>query len=565
MHFKFENGYYSHTAHREALRCSLLKYPGNNDFGYRTVVVKYIEVYVNTAFSTVVCARYIIIASRTLAITISKAIISNDRTMSSEAIRSRGESYADEIRQNDKSLTNAVIDDWASDVGLEILDALKNNTSVKEVFISDSDDLPLQVNQEALVKLSEVMQCNKSVQCFTINVPRGLLRERLFATMATSGGWSSIKELVLGCDCYDSPAIEHLSFREHEHLSSFINQSDNLHTLRLGLTGDAAAPIVETLSRTKIQSLDICFVPQSSIQNGGRQLGTALERCTCITELRLELHSYDDQVEFFQILLIESIPKMLGLKKFDLCVILHSDQQLFDMVGQCIGGHQGEIEELRFLLPRSIANPSILGLAPALRRLKVIKFGGRAALTFQKIRELSGVAADCDALEEFGCNLSSPSGISNDDFKAICQLLSKFPSLKRVTQDDMFNTVGGLVNLDEECRSVAFLEMIKTSKTIEQIPLVQCRNAEEEAAIKHHCRNNMIHNRIRENGFLAATVPSSAWPLILKEFSDMPDVLYYLLQHKHGAMVCPTRQCCKRKQESASLHFWHFWKWYSNA
>jgi len=461
--------------------------------------------------------------------------------MSSEAIRSRGESYADEIRQNDKSLTNAVIDDWASDVGLEILDALKNNTSVKEVFISDSDDLPLQVNQEALAKLSEVMQCNKSVQCFTINVPRGLLRERLFATMATSGGWSSIKELVLGCDCYDSPVIEHLSLREHEHLSSFINQSDNLRTLRLGMTGDAAAPIVETLSRTKIQSLDICFVPQSSIQNGGRQLGTALKRCTCITELRLELHSYDDQVEFFQILLIESIPKMLGLKKFDLCVILHSDQQLFDMVGQCIGGHQGEIEELRLTFHCTPANSSsIVGLASALSRLKVIRFDGLAALRSQQISELSSVAADCDALEEFGYN---PRAMESTAFKAICQLLSKFSSLKRVS--NFHKTYE--VDLHEESRFVAFLEMIKTSKTIEHVNDCQCRSAEEAAAIEYHCQNNMIHNQIRENGLLAATVPSSAWPLILNEVSDMPDVLYYLLQQKHGAMLGPTHQGCKRK------------------
>ena len=50
-------------------------------------------------------------------------------------------------------------------------------------------------------------------------------------------------------------------------------------------------------------------------------------------------------------------------------------------------------------------------------------------------------------------------------------------------------------------------------------------NAEEEAAIQHHCHNNMIHNqieRIRKKGIIA-------WPLILREFSDMPDAIYYLL------------------------------------
>ena len=109
-----------------------------------------------------------------------------------------------------------------------------------------------------------------------------------------------------------------------------------------------------------------------------------------------------------------------------------------------------------------------------------------------------------------------------------------------------------LVDLREESRFVAFLEMVKTSKTIEQVPLVHCSNAEKEAAIRQHCRNNIVHNqieRIRKKGLLAATVPSSAWQLILKEFSDMLDVLYYLLQQKHGAMIGPTRQDCKRKQD----------------
>ena len=90
------------------------------------------------------------------------------------------------------------------------------------------------------------------------------------------------------------------------------------------------------------------------------------------------------------------------------------------------------------------------------------------------------------------------------------------------------------------------------SKTIEQVPPFQCRNAEDEAAIKHHCHHNKIRNRfeiIRKKGLLGATVPSSAWPLILNEFSDMPDVIYYLLQQKHGAMIGRSCHGCKRKQD----------------
>jgi len=257
---------------------------------------------------------------------------------------------------------------------------------------------------------------------------------------------------------------------------------------------------------------------------------------------------------------------MLGLKKFELKIKFPVDQGFFDLMGQCIGGHEGEIEELRLILHSTSVNlSSIVGLALALRRLKVIRFEGYSCpeLTSQQISELSEIASDCDALEEFGYNLGQQ--MDNEDFKSCCQLLSKFPSLKRVTQERGFRRE---VDLREESRFVAFLEMVKKSKIIEQVPPFTCGNSEEEAAIKYHCHNNIVHNqieRIRKKGLLAATVPSSAWPLILKEFSGMPDVLYYLLQQKHGAMIVPTGQGCKRKQESASLHFWHFWKWYSNA
>ena len=245
---------------------------------------------------------------------------------------------------------------------------------------------------------------------------------------------------------------------------------------------------------------------------------------------------------------------MVGLKKFELQMSSssHFDQAMFDMVGQCIGGHQGEIEELRLRFIIFALNlSSIVGLAPALRRLKVIRLHSYgSALPLQQMGELSGVAGDCDALEEFDCNFSR---MSTEEFKAICQLLSKFPSLKRVTQGDMDNTVGVSVNLHRrKSRFVAFLEMIKTSKTIEQVPSVLCRSVEEEAAIKQQCHINMMHNQIeliRKNGLLAATVPSCAWPLILKEFSDMSDVLYYLLQQKHGAMIGPTCHGGKRKQD----------------
>ena len=74
------------------------------------------------------------------------------------------------IHKNDKSLTWARIQDWESDGAVETLDALKNNTVVDAViFYTDTGN---QLNQEvALVKLSELMKCNKSVKMLRIYLP----------------------------------------------------------------------------------------------------------------------------------------------------------------------------------------------------------------------------------------------------------------------------------------------------------------------------------------------------------------------------------------------------------
>ena len=457
---------------------------------------------------------------------------------------SSSERVVDRLRRNDESLTQLAIFDRERIVSVEmlaILDALKNNTMVKKVKFGH-------LNEEELVKLSEVMQCNTSVKTLLIlflrsSVPRGLLRERLFETMATTGGWSSIQELDLMCNCFDRhDDIEPLSITDAENIASFIIQSDNLRSLTLVMAGDDAAPIVETLSRTNVKTLSLDCSSNFSAETGGRRLATALEGCACITKLHFRFSFYNHQVEMesLQIFFLKSIPKMLGLKMLVLGINDHVYQQgFFDIVGRCIEGHPGVIEQLVLDMEHAPVNLSIVGLEPALRRLKVIHFC-RAALTSQQTGELSEVAADCKTLEEFG--FVQPE--SSDDFEAICQVCSRLPSLKRVHPhcDE---------DVREEGRFTAVLEMVKTSKTIEQIPAVGCRNAEEVAALEYHCRNNMMHNRIREKGLLAAKVPSSAWPLILKEFSDMPDVLYYLLlQQKNGAMIGHScHGCCKRKQD----------------
>jgi hypothetical protein len=206
-------------------------------------------------------------------------------------------------------------------------------------------------------------------------------------------------------------------------------------------------------------------------------------------------------------------------------------------------GHKGEIEELRLICSSVSVNSSlIVGLAPALRRLRVFHGEGLPS----QLGELLGIVGDCDALEEVGyINLSHQ---SPEYFKAICQLLSKFPRLKRVAQDGFFKA-----GMRQEGRLTALLEMVKTSKTIEQVSSCRFANDEEAAAIEYHCRNNMIHSRIHEEGLLAANVPASAWPLILQRFSDMPDVLYHLLHQKNGAMIGPSRHGCKRKEDFVDL------------
>jgi hypothetical protein len=245
-------------------------------------------------------------------------------------------SVSDRIRRNDKSLTYVALRE--GDDPVEILDALKTTTVVKKVAIFSQ----AQMNEEAYVKLLEVMKCNKSVESLTISLGRSLLRERLFAVIATSGGWSSIHELVIS----DDP--RHMSLRVSEDISNFVLQTENLRTLKLDMAGDQTAAIIEILSLngTKVQTLNIDISQISSMTNGGRRLAAALERCTCITELRLALTVLDDPMEFFQMLFIKSIPKMLGLKKIKLAIFRQHDQGFFDMVGGCIGGHQGGIEEL---------------------------------------------------------------------------------------------------------------------------------------------------------------------------------------------------------------------------
>jgi hypothetical protein len=75
---------------------------------------------------------------------------------------------------------------------------------------------------------------------------------------------------------------------------------------------------MDILSRTKVHRLTIAFDEASFLHNGGMRVATALERCTCITELTLKFPSINDRMELIQILFLESIPKMLGLKKLEL-------------------------------------------------------------------------------------------------------------------------------------------------------------------------------------------------------------------------------------------------------
>jgi hypothetical protein len=76
---------------------------------------------------------------------------------------------ADRLYRNDKSLTRVRIVCW--DDAIEVLDALKTNSIVQELSLENRAQLP----QEALEKLSEVMQCNTSVKSLIIRLGRGLL------------------------------------------------------------------------------------------------------------------------------------------------------------------------------------------------------------------------------------------------------------------------------------------------------------------------------------------------------------------------------------------------------
>ena len=150
----------------------------------------------------------------------------------------------DRIRQNDESAKVVQLDSRLDSVeNLSILDALKKNTMVKHLFVN-------QLSQEGLLKLSAVMKCNNSVQFLYISIERGLNRNGLFITMATSGSWSSIQVLQL---FYGDTNIDPLSLREAGNISNFVIQNENLRFFSLYIVGDEAAPILETLSRTDIK------------------------------------------------------------------------------------------------------------------------------------------------------------------------------------------------------------------------------------------------------------------------------------------------------------------------
>ena len=128
----------------------------------------------------------------------------------------------DRIRRNDESAKVVQLDSRLDSVeNLSILDALKKNTMVKHLFVN-------QLSQEGLLKLSAVMKCSNSVQFLYISIERGLNREGLFATMATSGSWSSLHTLHLACDRGDDFDLQSYYSTHVEQITSFIVQSENL-------------------------------------------------------------------------------------------------------------------------------------------------------------------------------------------------------------------------------------------------------------------------------------------------------------------------------------------------
>ena len=97
----------------------------------------------------------------------------------------------------------------------------------------------------------------------------------------------------------------------------------------------------------------------------------------------------------------------------------------------------------------------------------MIHFHSGSLLMAPQMGELWDIVRDCDSLEEFGYNLTD--SLYTSGFRAICQILSKFPSLKRVTQEHFLARDGRLLEVG---RFRAFLAMVKSSKTIEQVPLL---------------------------------------------------------------------------------------------
>jgi hypothetical protein len=134
-------------------------------------------------------------------------------------------------------------------------------------------------------------------------------------------------------------------------------------------------------------------------------------------------------------------------------------EEMFEKLSEVME-YNKSVDDLGVFLGNSNTAPvnlSLNGLAPILRRLKKIRFSG-ADLTSQQIGELCEGAADCKSLEKIGY----AQAVSIDVFKAICQLCSRFPSLKWV--DTFYPN-----DIYQIGRFTAVLEMLKTSKTIERV------------------------------------------------------------------------------------------------
>lgn len=267
-----------------------------------------------------------------------------------------------------------------------------------------------------------------------------------------------------------------------------------------------------------------------------RQFASSLE-CSRIETLHLHKTNLRTKLRKIPYQYLEILLPMLNLKRLKLFILEHADddEEFYHVVGAFVAAQPGTLEHLTLWLTPPSRPSSLAGLVPAMLRLTRFEITCNTSWD-AVLHDLSDLVGDCDSVQNFFCHMKN----CNTPFPAICQLASRFPSLKRV-QFLRATRASFVEHVMQEVAS-AILDMVNTSKSIEVVDGWPFCNETQKTAIRAKCCTNRSQNFwkfCRDNGVLTNRMPTSVWPLILHKYSAevKPDIIFYLLQEMHATII----------------------------